>query len=167
MLDCNYVLSARWADNFDIIASGEIVGADEQELVTGMLDRHHEDICAVGGAIDEDIFWGIEQWSEPDDLKPRWQNSNLGAILTVPIPCRTACADHPDAAAPPVQLTATFVPWEPNLSYKPPKTVIGAVIGSFLAATRKPRKCPWHPSLGHRGPVSTRTSSSESVTSQA
>ena len=146
MLDCTFVLSARWADNFEIVASGEALGADEREVVAVMLDRHHEDICSVGGVVDGDIFWGIEQWADADDIQFHWRESHLGRVLTTTIPCRTACPDEPDVEAPPVLLTVLFVPWEPDASREPPTTVIGAFLRQFQ---RQPKRL-WHPSLGCR-----------------
>ncbi len=146
MLDCTFVLSARWADNTEIVASGTVVGADEAELVSVMLDRHHEDICSVGGTIDGDVGWGIEQWSEAEVLEPRWRHNRDHSTLTVPIPCRTSCPDHPDAEAPQVRLTANFVPWFDDDKPETPTTVIGA----FLRQFGKQPKRSWHPSIGRR-----------------
>ena len=139
MLDCTFVLSARWADNTEIVASGTVVGADEAELVSVMLDRHHEDICSVGGTIGGDVGWGIEQWGEAEALEPCWRHNRDHDVLTFPIPCRTACPDHPDAEAPQVQLTATFVPWVDDGKREPPTTVIGAFLRQFGKQPKRSR----------------------------
>ena len=183
MLDCTFVLSARWADQFEIVATGKALGADERELLAVMLDRHHADICAVGGPIDSDARWGVDHVGDGDaDL--RWRDSNLGPVLTATIPCRIACAGHPDVEAPQVQIEAMFVPWEePNLERKPPTTVIGAFLAQFRRRRHrswrdirrselvrsglvahdqfvpKRRNRSWHPSLGPRRPVRVEASS--------
>ena len=154
MLDCAFVLSARWADQFEIVATGEALGADERELLAVMLDRHHEDICAVGGPIDSEARWGVDHVND-DEIDLCWRDSNLGPVLTATIPCRIVCHGHPDVEAPQVQIAATFVPWEPDTARKPPTTVIGA----FLAQLRRQRDRSWHPPLGPRRPVRAEASS--------
>ena len=154
MLDCTYVLSARWAGQFEIVATGEALGADEREVVAVMLDRHRDDIGAVSGPVDIDARWGVDHVND-DEADLRWRDSNLGPVLTATIPCRIVCHGHPDVETPQVQIAATFVPWEPDTARKPPTTVIGV----FLAQFRRQRDRSWHPSLGPRRPVRAEASS--------
>lgn len=144
MLDCTYVLSARWADRCEVVASGQVVGADGAELLSVLLDRHHEDICAVDGDADGDACWCVEQWGNADDVECVWRKAPIGWVLEAAIPCRTVCPDQREMPAPDVELRAVLVPWAPSAGRKAPSTVIGAFVAQFR---RRPRH-GWHPSFG-------------------